>query len=76
MMSRLIVLTLLANLGCATTKNEQPGPIQLTSSESDTRERILAEIAVGTPIATAEEVMTANGFSCTQVNDDDGAFLY
>ncbi|REK34361.1 MAG: hypothetical protein DWQ45_13345 [Planctomycetota bacterium] len=67
---------LLLSLGCATSKNEQTKPIRLTSNESETRERILAEIAVGMPIHAAEEAMTASGFSCTAKDDEDGEYLY
>lgn len=71
-----VVLTLFSAVmlvGCqssAVSTNRSPRPSILNGRDAEIRERLLAEIPIGTTLTDAEEIVRANGLRCSQQFDE------
>ncbi len=72
---RVVLTSFLAIMlvGCqssAVSTNRSPRPSILNGRDAEVRERLLAEIPIGTTLTKAEEIVRANGLRCSQEIDE------
>lgn len=74
------LVALLASLvaGCRTDRvvNRPAKMIALIPNESEMREEVLRHVPVGSALESAQQLMEANGFKCSESSDNVGPYLY